>query len=271
LSGIESGPTRSAEIGKSLARKWAVLWNGLSDARVKQRLSKFLREAGVELRNLNLNKIKATNRRRKLGLALHWLLRPFGYLEITDVYKIDLANLPPLFAVPGYTIERANADDIDDITKHIKRDEPSVVIRNLWQQGHCCFVAKSGGRIAAYNWISFSDVQEEEYLYRPRPDHAICVDAYTVSEHRGKGLHLLLLLTMLHFAAASGKSMAYTGASLFNIVSWKTHLRIGWHLVFSFCWFRPYFTISRRPWRVCKERYPLSLNWSEHAWRSAQV
>jgi GNAT superfamily N-acetyltransferase len=224
----------------------------------------------VDLRDVNKEGIKATNKRRLLALSLHWLLRPFGYLEVTDVYKIDLASLPPLFSVPGYTIERANADDIAELTRRIKRDEPSGVLRTLWQQGHNCFVAKCDSVLVAYNWISFKGVQEEEYFYEPRADHAICVDAYTAPEHRGKGLHLLLLLTMLHFAAASGKSMAYTGASLFNMVSWKTHLRIGWQRDFSFCWFRPNFTLRRQPWRMCRERYPLRLDWAHHAWLTAR-
>ena len=220
----------------------------------------------MDRHDLNKEGIEATNRRRLLALCVHWLVRPLGYLELTDVYKIDLANLLPLFEIPGYTIEKADADDVKEITQRIKRDEPSRVISDLWAQGHHCFVAKHGGRVVAYNWIAFGTVQEEEYRYEPRADHAICVDAYTAPEHRGKGLHYLLLLTMLHFAAASGKSVAYTGASLFNVVSWKTHLRIGWQRDFTFSWFRPYFTIARYPWRLSPERYPLHLDWSNHAW-----
>ena len=78
---------------------------------------------------------------RLVALSLHWLLRPLGYLEVTDIYKIELIDLPPLFSVPGYTIERADADDISEITQHIKRDEPPAVLNNLWKGGHHCFVA----------------------------------------------------------------------------------------------------------------------------------
>ena len=48
-------------------------------------------------------------RRWLAAQTLHWLLLPFGYLELTDVYKIELTKLPPLFEVPGYTIEKADA------------------------------------------------------------------------------------------------------------------------------------------------------------------
>lgn len=209
---------------------------------------------------------RAAQRRRRLALTLHWLMRPLGYLELTDVYKIDLARLPPLFQIPGYTIDRATADDIGEIMRQSHRGEPSAVIGTLWEEGHHCFVAKFDNRVVGYNWIAFAPVQEEEYRYAPQAAHAICVDAYTFPGHRGKKLHPLLLLTMLHFAAASGKTVAYTGASLFNVISWKTHLRMGWRREFTFCWFRPYFTRARRPWPLCRERYPLHLDWSRHTW-----
>jgi hypothetical protein len=231
-------------------------------------IEKLLKEAGADRYGRNKEAIRATEKRRRWALLVYWLLRPFGYLELTDVYKINLTSLPPLFEVPGYTIEQANGEDIKEITEGLRPDEPPAVIRALWAEGHHCFVAKSRGRVVAYNWIAFSAVQEEEYHYEPRAEHAICVDAFTASEHRGKGLHYLLLLTMLHFAAISGKSMAYTGASLFNVVSWKTHLRIGWQLEFTFKWFRPYFTLRRYPWRLCREQYPLKLDWANHAWFS---
>ncbi|HJP68579.1 MAG TPA: GNAT family N-acetyltransferase [Sphingomicrobium sp.] len=223
----------------------------------------------MERRDLNRDAIAVASRRRLLALCLHWLLRPLGYLECTDVFTIQLAALPPLFEVPGYEIEPAGADEVAEITRNITRDEPPAVLEALWAGGHHCFVAKFNGRVVAYNWIAFSAVQEEEYRYEPRPEHAICVDAYTVAEHRGKGLHYLLLLTMLHFAATSGRTMAYTGASLFNVVSWKTHLRMGWRREFTFCWFKPYFTLKRFPWRLTKEQYPLRLDWSRHAWFAA--
>ena len=208
----------------------------------------------------------ASNRRRGLALFFHWLLRPLGYLEVTDIYKLHLRNLPPLFDVPGYRIVQADAADIADIKLNIKRDEPSHVIDALWRNGHHCFVAKTDRGVVAYNWIAFSRVQEEEYTYEPRPEHAICLDAFTRSDHRGKSLHPLLLLSMLHFAASSGKTCAYTGASLYNVVSWKTHIRMGWRREFSFVWFRPYWTLRRLPWTLTKSRYPVRLDWTRHSW-----
>ncbi len=184
--------------------------------------------------HINEREIRANRRRWLVAQILHWLTRPFGYLELTDIYKIALTGLPPLFEVPGYTIKHADQADIAQITQRPHRGEPSAVIDKLWSDGHHCFVAICDGQVVAYNWIAFSAAQEEEYHYDPRPEHAICVDAYTYPGHRGKKLHLLLLLTMLYFAAASGKSVAYTGGSLLNMASWKTHLRIGWRREFTF-------------------------------------
>ena len=225
---------------------------------------------GFDWRNAGQPAIRLAKARRWLALVFHWLMRPFGDLEATDVYKIVLRDLPPLFTVERYEIRKATAEDIEEIASNIIRNEPSAVVRDLWARGHHCFVAKYSGAVVAYNWIAFTQVQEEEYRYTPQPDHAICLDAYTVPEHRGKGLHLLLLLTMLHFAAAVGKSAAYTGVSLLNSLSWKAHLRIGWVRYFTFVWFRPYFTFSRRPWRLTSEQYPLKLDWANQAWLVGQ-
>jgi hypothetical protein len=172
----------------------------------------------------------------------------------------------PLFDVPGYRIAQADAADIIDIKDTLPRDQPPHVIEALWRGGHRCFAAKTEQRVVAYNWIAFSTVQEEEYAYEPRPGHAICLDAFTHSDHRGKSLHPLLLLSMLHFAASEGKTCAYTGASLYNVVSWKTHIRMGWRREFSFVWFRPYWTLRRLPWPLTKSRYPVRLDWTRHSW-----
>jgi hypothetical protein len=136
--------------------------------------------------------MSAARRRRLRWLAAHWLLRPIGYLELTVVYKIEFTTLPPLFEIPGYTIEHATADDIRELTRHSHRGEPPAVINSLWTEGHHCFVAKSGKRIVAYNWIAFGAVQEEEYRYEPDSKHAICVDAQQgrlAAEIRGSFRH----------------------------------------------------------------------------------
>ena len=208
--------------------------------------------------------------RRKRVYPLHLLLRPLGYLEFTDVYTFDLRpNLPEVRLKPGYTIVHASAADIDEIVASLPRDEPPGVLRTLFAEGHHCFVAKFDGRVVAYNWIAFAPVQEEEYRCTPAPDQAICLNAYTAPEHRGKGLHYALLLSMLHFAKEAGKTTAYTVVSLLNETSWKTHVRMGWRLVFTICYFRPNFTPRRIPWVLRPGRPPIVLDWSRHSWIAA--
>ena len=128
-------------------------------------------------------------KRRIFAFGLHYAIRPLGYLEFTDIYKINLGSLPALRVPKGYTIGHASADDIDYIVKFLKRDQPSHVNRTLWSQGHRCFVAKYDGQTVAYDWIAFASVQEEEYRIELRANHAFCLNAYTVPKHRGQGLH----------------------------------------------------------------------------------
>lgn len=209
-------------------------------------------------------------RRRRWAYPLHLLLRPLGYLEFTDVYSFDLTGpIPPVKVPPNYVISPADDRDIEAIATTLIRDEPPGVIRSLWQQGHHCFVAKFNGEVVAYNWIAFSSVQEEEYRCDPNNEHAICLNAYTAPQHRGRGLHYMLLLSMLHFAAQAGKRAAYTAVSLLNEASWKTHIRMGWTHEFTICYFRPNFTLRRLPWLLTPGRYPIVLDWSRHSWQAA--
>jgi GNAT superfamily N-acetyltransferase len=208
--------------------------------------------------------------RRMWACPVHALLRPFGYLEFTDVYSMDLhADLPEVSLKPGYVISQAASADIDEIVANLPRDEPGGVLQMLFAQGHHCFVAKHRGRIVAYNWVAFREVQEEEYRCSPAPNEAICLNAYTAPEHRGKGLHSALLLSMLHFAKSEGKTVAYTAVSLLNETSWKTHVRMGWRLAFTISYFRPNFTIRRRPWVLKPGKPPVELDWSRHSWIAA--
>jgi GNAT superfamily N-acetyltransferase len=211
-------------------------------------------------------RLAAENRRRTAAQLLHYSLKLFGYLEFSEVYGIGLDPLPPPRRLDGYTLDRANSDDIDTICRELVRDEPPIVLRNLWAGGNHCFVARKQDRIVGYDWLAFPTVQEEEYRVELRPDHAFCLNAYTVPEHRGRGIHYALLRNMLEFAAQNGKSKAYTLVSLFNRDSWKSHIRMGWKREFTYCYFRPYFTPRRMPWPLTSPRYPVRLDWPQHSW-----
>lgn len=211
-------------------------------------------------------RLAAANRRRLAAQTAHYALKPFGHIEFSDVYRLDLRSLPPDRAVGDYEIARATDADIEDICVNLKRDEPEFVIRDLWSGKHHCFVARRDGRVVGYNWIAFSTVQEEEYRIELRPTDVFCLNAYTHPDHRGRGIHYKLLRTMLEFAAVQGKTSAYTLVSVFNRDSWKSHIRMGWLREFSYCYFRPYFVPGRLPWPLTAPRYPARLDWRHHSW-----
>jgi GNAT superfamily N-acetyltransferase len=209
----------------------------------------------------------AAESRRKLGAqALHLPLKVLGYLEFSEIYSIDLGRLPPERPLDRYELGPATAEDIDYICRVLIRDEPPIVIRTLWSEGHHCLVARHDGRVIAYDWIAFSTVQEEEYRIELQPDHAFCLNAYTHPEHRGRGVHYALLRGLLKFAAENGKTKAFTLVSLFNRDSWKSHIRMGWKREFTYCYFRPYFVPGRQPWALTPPRYPARLDWRRHSW-----
>jgi GNAT superfamily N-acetyltransferase len=214
--------------------------------------------------------IRAVNRRRYAALILHWAFRPLGYIEFSDVYCIDPHALPPPRELDRYVIEHAADTDIDYICRFLPRDEPPHVIRKLSSEGHHCFVARYDGKVIAYDWIAFSPVQEEEYRIEISPGDAFCLNAYTIPQHRGKGVHFVLLRALLQFAAQAGKSRVFTAVSLFNVRSWKSHVRMGWRRISTLGYFRPNFTFSRVPWQFTARRYPVHLDWKRHAWLDAR-
>ena len=212
--------------------------------------------------------IRAVNRRRYPALLLHFAVKPLGYFEFTDIYCIDLPTLAPQRELNGYVIEHATDADIDYICRFLVRNEPPHVIRMLWSEGHHCFVARYQGKVIAYDWIAFSSVQEEEYRVELKGNDAFCLNAYTIPQHRGKGVHFALLRALLQFAEQSGKSRVFTAVSVFNVRSWKSHVRMGWRRVSTVSYFRPYFTLSRLPWLFSDPIYPVYLDWARHAWRN---
>lgn len=211
-------------------------------------------------------RLAAENRRRIGAQVLHYALKPLGHLEFSEIYRLELDSLPEPRPLDGYEIGHATDHDIEAIARDLVRDEPAFVIRNLWSQGHHCFVAKRDGRVVAYDWIGFSTLQEEEFTITLEPQHVFCLNAYTHPDHRGRGVHYELLRNLLVFAAANGKTRAYTLVSLFNRDSWKSHIRMGWQRDFTYSYFRPYFVPGRLPWALTAPRYPARLNWQQHSW-----
>jgi len=212
------------------------------------------------------NVIRQTNRRRRWALLPHYGLTPLGWFEVTDLYWIDPRTELTPRGLEAYSIVRADDRDIDFICNVITRDQPAHTVRTRWRNGHHCFVAKFDGEVVGYDWIAFSDTQEQEYRVELQPGHAFCLDAFMVPRHRGKGVHHELLCAMLKFAADEGKTKAFTAVSLFNRNSWKSHVRMGWQRVHTIAYFRPYFTFSRLPWRLTSAAYPIELDWKRHAW-----
>ena len=215
------------------------------------------------------DRLAAESRRKLLAQCVHYPLKLLGHLEFSEIYSIGLANLPPARQLDQYQIAAASSEDIDFICNALTRDEPPFVIRQLWSEGHHCVVARKDGQVVGYNWMAWSRVQEEEYRVELRPEHVFCLNAYTVPEHRGRGIHYCLLRSMLETAAQNGKTKAYTLVSLFNKDSWKSHIRMGWRREFTNCYFRPYFVPGWMPWALTAPRYPIRLDWRHHSWFTA--
>lgn len=215
-------------------------------------------------------RLDALLRRSRAFSALHWLIRPFGYLEITKILHIDPHSEFSRPSYAGVKTRIAASEDIEFICERMPREQPSHVLRGRWAAGHHCFVAEIAGEIVAYDWIAFQSAQEQEFEIRLDPHQAVCMDCYVHPTHRGKRLHHALLCAMLDFARMHGKTDVLTCVALLDPSAWKAHILMGWNVGDTIVYFRPNFTIKRLPWLLTQEHPTVHVNWERHAWRTIQ-
>lgn len=206
-------------------------------------------------------------RKSRFAQLAHRLLRPVGELEWASVYSHDFRTLEPPRHIPGYSIREAVADDIDEIVRLMPREQPSYVIRRMWNAGHTCMVACTSDRVVAYDWMAFGQEHDEEFLVSPGPLETVCVNAYTDQAHRGRGLHQALLLQLLHHGVSKGFKRAHTVVSILNEKSWRAHVNLGWTLRSSVAYFRPRLVPRRLAIRLTPPNDVVTIDFESHAWR----
>jgi hypothetical protein len=198
----------------------------------------------------------------KLGVS------PFGRLDMDSFCRKDLTQ--PLGEIPAkvdLTIGQATEADIDQLAALVaKRYGPKQkremfktcsiqeTIRERFQQGAKCFVGKIGTEMVAYNWIFFHRSEwPHGYLVISislNDDEALCEDAFTAEEWRGKRIHGAIHNQMLLYLQRSGIRRAYTLVGTDNVSSSKALHRLGWEFYGIALTFISHRTHRVRVWRV---------------------
>jgi RimJ/RimL family protein N-acetyltransferase len=187
-----------------------------------------------------------------LWRILRLVLTPLGDLRVISYCRKDLTQpLRNTQAKVDLFIGQATEYDIDQLAELVmQRWSPSqqqrmfktksieeMIIENF-QQGAKCFVGKIGTDMVHYNWIFFHGREYEHYFIHLGDFEALCDDAFTVEEWRGKAIHGAVHNQMLSFLQQSGYHTAYTIVLADNISSGKALRREGWNFygtILIFC------------------------------------
>lgn len=195
----------------------------------------------------------------KLGLS------PLGELAMVSFCRKDLTQpLGETRAKLHLIVSQAIEADIDQLATLVaKRYSPEWkrklfttrgiqdTIRDRFQQGAKCFVGRVGTEIVHYNWIFFHSKKSWlGHSVHLGDGEALCDDAFTVEEWRGKGIHGAVNNHMLLFLQQSGFRTAYTRVNTDSISSKKALQRLGWNFYGTLLCFSPRQSDKVLTWQV---------------------
>ena len=198
--------------------------------------------------------------------ALVASLLPIGHVRIVTLYRKDLAGpLQPVEAKVAVQVHEAGEQDAEavaalrarlhgrdtsPVTRPLRSTDDDAelvrsrnVVRERFDLGHRCFVARIDGQIVHYNWLAFERVVfpswgsnaqsrtvDPRRTIRLKREEAFCYDAYTLERWRGKAIHTKVLREMLSSLQGAAYRVAYTEVNVARKSSWKTHERLGWEV-----------------------------------------
>ena len=173
---------------------------------------------------------------------LRWGLLSFGDLRAISFCRKDLTQpLGETQANVDLIINQATEADIDQLValteirwspkqklKLFKEKSIQETLCDQLKQGAKCFIGKIGTEMVHYNWIFFIKKEFDHYFIQLHDGEALCDDAFTLQEWRGKAIHGAIHNQMLFFLQQSGFHTAYTHVLTDNISSKKALQRLGW-------------------------------------------
>jgi hypothetical protein len=164
-------------------------------------------------------------------------------LTISQATDADVDQLSTLIA------KRYGPKDMQELFKTQSIQEK---VRERFQKGAKCFVGKVGIKMVAYNWLFFLEKKWSHGVYSIslQNNEALCDDAYTVEELRGKGIHGAIHNQMLLFLQQSGFRTAYTLVHTDSISSKKALQRLGWNFYGNLLYITPHKSDKVLMWQI---------------------
>jgi hypothetical protein len=163
------------------------------------------------------------------------ILKGLFRVEIGLYFKSNLQSYRYVCPIePEVSLKIGTIGEIEDAARMIE-DETGA---KKWKafsarlhHGAQCFVAKSGSMVIGSNWLAVNSVSEGEgHQATLKEDEVWCLDAYTSTHWRGRGIHPALLSSMMSWSRDHGFRTAFTEANLRNYRSWKAHRKLKWYI-----------------------------------------
>jgi hypothetical protein len=159
------------------------------------------------------------------------LTRPLRRLELCIVYRYDLTQpIAPFEAGVDVRIDQASLADLEEASRLRVPHDPGVAKLFRWRAEHdcVCFVARSGSKVVAYNWIRLRPGPEEGEMIALSAGEMYSFDLYVDENFRGNRVYTALGVRGRTFCKELGYTTAYARVSVGNRKSQKAIRRGGW-------------------------------------------
>lgn len=99
------------------------------------------------------------------------------------------------------------------------------------EEGKRCYGLKTEGQMAAFTWVDFKEFGMRTHRFLLKENEAYLFDAYTLPEHRGKGLAPVVRYYAYERLEAMGKKRLYSITDFFNVPSIRFKKKLGAKIV----------------------------------------
>ena len=171
---------------------------------------------------------------RLVGFVMRRVPIERKYWKEGVLWKTDLLSLKlDLAETTGCSFDWGDGNDVQFIARHPETSGKHPVHARRVEAGHRCFCARKGGKVVAFNWVSFDSGwvnfgKEGELSFFPLPNRSVFTDdLYTYTEARRQGIGAHLKAHQFASLRSMGIDTAYSYILLSNTAPLTLHLKLG--------------------------------------------
>ena len=146
------------------------------------------------------------------------------------VFRLDAPDLPPVPASPGLTFrEIASLDGLHPADRELILAPGSTISwgdPDWFDRGWRLWIVEEGGRLVALGWWRNAEQSRDFFIPVP-PDGELLWHATVLPALRGRNLHAVLRLALMHQRASQGVRCFFTNCRDYNAPSHRNILRMG--------------------------------------------